>query len=138
MSKGPGDRHDGGRGGDAPPAPADTPHTDALNDWITIWQSELSALATDQEMQQAWSTLVGMWATGARAAAALLPPALHQPSPPDGSPRRPRPKPPARPAPIAAASDAGQPETDRGIIERLARRVEELERRLAELDGTEP
>jgi hypothetical protein len=107
-----------------------------VQDWITIWQSELSAVAADREVQQAWSKLVAMWAANARAAAAFLPPGPYQASPRDGSSGRPRPEPPARPAPAAAASDAGQHEAESCIIERLARRVEELERRLAELDGS--
>ncbi len=27
-------------------------------DWITVWQSELAALATDREAQEAWQGLV--------------------------------------------------------------------------------
>ena len=93
-------------------------------DWITIWQSELNAMATDQEVPLALTRLAALWAEGARAAGAWLP---------DGSAGRAGTKPPQGPAAAAAAPDARDL-----AIERLARRVEELERRLDGLDGGEP
>jgi hypothetical protein len=104
-----------------------------LRDWITIWQSELSAAATDPELVQAWTKLVALWATGARAATTLLPP------PPQGAAddaaRRAGSAASSGSAPADAAPDAGDAAQAR-LIERLARRVEDLERRLAGLEGS--
>jgi hypothetical protein len=116
------DDQETGPPGRAVPSPADT-----WQDWVTIWQSELNALATDREMQLGWARMVDMWATHARAAGALLP---------DGAPGRARPQPSAGSATPYAAPDPGDVERQRLAIERLARRVEELERRLAKLGGS--
>ena len=93
-------------------------------DWITIWQSEFSALATDREMQEGWVRLIELWAQAATTAAALLPGAL----PHDSTDRRAGPAAPAGPAAALAAPDARD-----ATIQRLADRVAELERRLAGL-----
>ena len=39
-----------------------------LEDWITIWQSELAGLVLDRELQDAMLRLVDEWAAQARAA----------------------------------------------------------------------
>ena len=93
-------------------------------DWITIWQSELTAMATDRELVDAWTRLLTLWAEAAERATRLLPGG----PPPDGSPGRPGPAAPAGATPALAAPDARD-----ATIERLAERVAELERRLAEL-----
>ena len=31
-------------------------------DWITLWQSELSAMAADPEMRESWQTVMAFWA----------------------------------------------------------------------------
>ena len=31
-------------------------------DWITLWQSELSAMAADRELQESWQTTAVLWA----------------------------------------------------------------------------
>src|SRR5271168_1486361 len=31
-------------------------------DWITLWQSELSAMAADPEMRESWQTMMAFWA----------------------------------------------------------------------------
>jgi hypothetical protein len=129
-----------------PPGPRKDPKTgpagaanDFWQDWVTIWQSELSALATDREAQQAWMRLVEIWAAHARAAGAFLPArtqgAPHLRPGHDGAAGRARTEPSAGAASAPAASDAGDHERQRDDIGRLARRVEELERRLAELGG---
>jgi hypothetical protein len=119
-----------GKGGqtDGPPGPAAPSPADTWSDWVTIWQSELNALATDREAQEVWKRLVGMWAAQARAAGALLP---------DGSRGPARPEPAARPEAPAVAPGAGEFERQQRELERLAQRVAELERRLASLGGGE-
>jgi hypothetical protein len=102
--------------GDGPEKTASSPAS-VWQDWITIWQSELNAMATDREAQQAFARMVSLWAASARAAGAFLP---------DGPPGRASPESPAGAAAATAAFDARD-----AAIERLASRVEELERRLA-------
>lgn len=113
----------GGRSG-APPATI--PDLQSLaQDWIALWQSELTAAAADREVHETWQTMAALWAGVAASALRALPRGL-----PDAArPPRTGTVAPPRPAPIAAASDARDAE-----IERLARRVAELERRLAGLE----
>jgi hypothetical protein len=99
-------------------------------DWITLWQSELAAAAADRELGETWGTLAGLWAGIAGAMVQFAPRGVADdrsgfPSPPGlaGAAA------PARPAPAAAAPDARDAE-----IERLARRVADLERRLADVE----
>jgi hypothetical protein len=109
-----------GQGGTPPPDPQ------ALaRDWITIWQSELAALATDRELHESWIRWVTLWAQAAHAATSLLPGAAppHEPAPGRAGSAA-----PAGPAAPVAAPDARD-----ATIERLAERVAELERRLAGL-----
>ncbi len=113
--------HPHGSSGPAAGSPADT-----WADWVTIWQSELNALATDREAQEVWKRLVRMWAAQARAAGALLPDGTHRPA---------RPEPAPRPEAPSAAPDTREFERQRRELERLAQRVEELERRLAGIAG---
>jgi len=116
--------------GAAAPEPAGLDLQAIARDWITLWQSELTAAATDRELQETWQTLAGLWAGAAGAMLRGLPRGA-----PDGrfgaaaAPGRAGPAAPARPAPAAAAPDARDAE-----IERLARRVADLERRLADLE----
>ncbi len=52
-------------GGEDPPseATAGAPDLAALaQDWITLWQSEITALITDRETQDTWQTLAALWA----------------------------------------------------------------------------
>jgi hypothetical protein len=110
---------------------------------MTIWQSELNAVATDREPAEAWAAYAALWSAGFKAAAALLPPLLPPFSGmPDGAPRHSRgsngragaESPPGSAAAVAASDAgnvAGRDAAER--IEQLARRVEELERRLAGL-----
>jgi hypothetical protein len=109
---------------DPPPeAAASEDLHDLARDWITLWQSELAALAVDREAQEAWCVLLSLWAGAAGAVLAGLPRRLAD---------DPRERPAAtasRPAPAAAAPDTGDAE-----VERLRERVAELERRLAGLE----
>lgn len=98
--------------------PATDSATDSVTlarDWITLWRSELAAIAEDREVQEHWRALLALWA---RSAAAMVP--ADDPA---------RPAAPARPAPAAAASDPRCAE-----IERLGRRVAELEARIDALE----
>jgi len=106
--------------GPGAPPPAD-PQAEA-RDWITIWQSELTALATDREMADAWVRLVRLWAETAERAVRLMPTGMAG----DTAQRSAG----AIAAPGAAAPVAAFDARD-ATIERLAERVAELERRLA-------
>lgn len=91
-------------------------------DLVAMWQSELTAMATDRELRETWAASMALWAQAATAAAAMLPQMLpHEPAP--GSPG---PAEPARPPAAAAASQPGLAE-----IEQLNRRIAELEQKLA-------
>lgn len=119
----------GGAAGDRHSPEWQAPDLQALaRDWITLWQSELAAVATDREFQESWQTLAALWAGVAGAMLRGLPRGLS-----DGAagPFGAGTFAASRPAPAASAPDARAAEVDR-----LARRVAELERRLAELDGS--
>jgi hypothetical protein len=114
--------------GDAPPD-FDLPPPDLqglARDWITLWQSELAAMAVDREAQETWQTMLALWAGAAGAMLAAAPrerPGAGR----SGGPARPAAA--AGTAPAAAAPDPRDAE-----IERLARHVRELEARLADLE----
>lgn len=94
-----------------------------LEDWVTIWQSEMAGLVVDREMQDALLRAGELWAVQARGAAGLLAPMLQ------ATDERARGRAGADAAPGAAAADAaphGQGAVIRGLLERVA----ELERRL--------
>jgi hypothetical protein len=88
-------------------------------DWITLWQSELSAMAADPEIRESWQTVMALWAGTLSTMLRGLPRDPHG---------HPRPADAPRPAPAAAAPDPRDAE-----IDRLARHVAALEQRLAEL-----
>ncbi len=104
---------------------------DMARDWITIWHSELNAMGGDIEAREAWSRCVGMWAGMAQAAAAFIPtpPARDERANSTHGAHRTGAVEPARAAAAAAASGGRD-----DAFERLARRVEELERRLAQFE----
>jgi hypothetical protein len=93
-------------------------------DWITLWQSELTALAADRELQEGWATLAALWAGAATAMLNRLPRGGADGRGRDGSAAA-----SPRAAPAAAAPDARDAE-----IQRLSGCVAELERRLAALE----
>ena len=92
--------------------------TDVCADWITIWQSEMAALAADRELQETVQRMVDAWALQAFAAAHLL----RQPA--DAQAGGSRAAPPEGAAPAAHAPDARD-----AVIDQLLARVAELERR---------
>src|SRR5271165_1565859 len=102
-------------------------------DWITLWQGELSALAADPEMREAWQSVMALWA-GTMAATLHAMPRQRPAAPDDHTGGRAGTADAPRAAPSAAAPDPRDAE-----IERLARHVAALERRLADLeDGADP
>ena len=112
---------------DTPPRTVGQEQTAFLRDWVALWQSELTALATDREVSEAWTRLLDFWSGFA---STMLPASQvmtdhddNEPSAPTnihGSTRSP---------PGAAASG---PRGD--AIKRLERRVTELEKRLAAVE----
>jgi hypothetical protein len=96
-------------------------------DWITLWQSELSAMAADPEIRESWQTVMALWAGAMSTMLRGLPrePAAYGH---DGTRGRAGPAEAPRPAPAAASPDARDAE-----IDRLARNVADLERRMGEL-----
>ena len=123
--------------GDAKPrdrAASDIPDPRKLaQDWITIWQSELSAIAADPEIRESWQTVMALWAGTMSTMLRGLP---RDPNAPrhDSAYGRPGPADAPRTTPAAAAPDARDAE-----INRLARHVAALEHRLAQLElGGDP
>jgi hypothetical protein len=114
--------------GGMPPADARAaPDAQALaRDWITIWHSEMAALATSREMQEGWLRTLAVWAQAAEAASRLLPSARSAgPAGPHAA---------AGPAAPMAAPDARD-----AAIQRLGERIDELERILAQrIGGSRP
>jgi len=107
-------------------APAPEPDLQALaRDWVTLWQSELAALSADREAQEAWRTMLALWAGAAGTMIKALPRGLPDGVPPGGGGAAHAP----RAAAAAAAFDARDAE-----IERLSRLIGDLERRIAELE----
>jgi hypothetical protein len=94
-------------------------------DLVSMWQSELTAMAADRELRESWAAMVALWAHSSSAAWAVL---AHERAARSASPAE-----PARPAPAAAASQPGL-----GEVEQLERRVAELEQILARLLGPGP
>jgi hypothetical protein len=127
-----------GTGGRAPPglgqgqashAPAAGRSADfqaVTADWITIWQSELAAMATDRETHEAWVRFVALWARAAGAAARFLPQA---PAPRADGPGGYA----GSAAPPGAAAAMAAPDARDAAIQHLADRVDELERRIKAL-----
>jgi hypothetical protein len=105
---------------------ADMPDPRKLaQDWITLWQSELSAMAADPEIRESWQTIMALWAGTMSSLLRGLPRGQGH----DASGGRPGAADASRAAAAAAAPDARDAE-----IDRLARHVAALEQRLAELD----
>jgi hypothetical protein len=151
------------------PAGTAGPETDfraLAEDWIAIWQSEITAYLTDPETQQAWSAMVAVWSGAAQAMMRAVPPTPGFGAPGFGAPfgqggTRPprRPNPRTKPRPDAGAGEAaGKPGADQSSgtdaapgpapaapasvarddeVRRLEQRVAELERHLAERDRAE-
>jgi len=115
----------GGTHKDPRPAGVGPGTAELLEDWITIWQSELAAVILDRETQDTLLRLVDGWAAHATAAVALLA-GPHDPSGPAGANAQAGPAAVAAAPAVAAAADRRD-----ALIEHLLARVSELERRLA-------
>jgi len=92
-------------------------------DWVALWQSELTAMGADRELRESFMAMVSLWGAAATAALGTLR-AGHDPAY--------RKAVAAQPPGTAAAAVAPVP----GLaeIERLHRRIAELEQRLAVFD----
>ncbi|HQT38861.1 MAG TPA: hypothetical protein PK231_05500 [Acidocella sp.] len=101
-------------------------------DWVALWQSELTAMASDRELRESMAAMVALWASTAHAALGLLrAPYEHAPSQP--TPGTTSAAQPPGSAPLAAAP---QPRLDE--VEHLNRRITELEQRLANFERNQP
>lgn len=143
----------GGASADGPGPPgagADEDFRALAEDWIAIWQSEITTYLTDPETQASWTAIIALWAEAAQAMLRGMPAGpfmggVAPPRPQAGTtPRaaaRDRSKPaPTRPgtgadaaAGTASAAPASDPRDDE--VRRLEQRVAELERHLAGRDG---
>jgi hypothetical protein len=98
------------------------------SDLVAMWQSELAAMAADRELRETWTALLALWASTANAAFPVLTRLPHDLPPGSAGPTQ-----PAGTAPAAPASDIGLDE-----INRLGRRIDQLEQRLAKLTARRP
>lgn len=100
-------------------------------DWITLWQSEIAGLAADPELAEQWAAWAALGAAWMRAAAAMAP--RHGAEPHDRAAPPPWSPPPATPSGPSGPAGAGR--DDEPSRDAMARRLAELERRLADLEG---
>lgn len=100
-------------------------------DWIALWQSEIAGLAADPELAEQWAAWAALGAAWMRAASAMAPRARPWPHDPPAAP----PGPPAAAAASQPGGDAGHGGRNQPAGDAMARRLAELERRLADLEG---
>jgi len=94
-------------------------------DLVAMWQSEFTAMAADREIRESWAALFALWAQAAGIMAKTM-------GRQNEAARSASTAQPAGSTPLAATSDSGL-----GEVERLGRRVAELEQRLAKFLGAE-
>lgn len=104
-------------------------------DWITLWQSEIAALAHDREAAETVSRLAALWAGLASSWLRAAPPSYPPPPYPPSSHEPHAAAPAAAPgaAAAAAAPDAGVAQIGE-LLGELAERLGGIERRLASLE----
>jgi hypothetical protein len=104
-------------------------------DWVTLWQSELAAIAADREAQESWQAILALWA-GAAGALLAAAPRAHQAAAPatTAAPHESTTGRTSAVAPSGAAAVAAAPDPRDAEIDRLARQVAELESRLVDLE----
>ena len=101
-----------------------------LEDWVTIWQSEMAGLMVDREVQEMLLRAGTLWAPQARAVAGMLAPVLPATAD-ERAPGRAGTDAAAGSATVDAALDGRDAQGRRdGVTERLLERVAELERRI--------
>lgn len=106
-------------------------------DWITLWQSELAALATDREAQETWIRLLALWAGFASAGLRAAPRSAAEDEPfLAGAPEATGPA-PARAAPDARGTEANGPAGSPAepLLAAILERLDAIERRLAALES---
>jgi hypothetical protein len=91
-------------------------------DWIALWQSELTAMAADRELRESITAMIALWASTANTSLSLL--SQHESSRRDAQTLQ-----PPRSTAVASASEPGLDE-----VASLHRRITELEQRLAGLE----
>jgi hypothetical protein len=124
-------REEGWSNAPDPPPEEQTDLHKLAQDWITLWQSELSAMASDRELQETWRATMALWAGVATAVlSATTPHTRHSASSRD---ERGRQRPGAKHA-AGAKATAAPPDSRDAEIERLARHIATLEARLEELE----
>ena len=96
-----------------------------FQDWTNLWREEMQAQAGDPEAMDVWRAAMTLWANTMSATPAVWRDPRSRTGASTGIPTRPQ----AGAAPAAAAPDARDAE-----IDRLSRRVDELEARLAGLE----
>ena len=68
-------------------APTQPDSGDLVRDWITVWQSELAAIAADREVRENWQAAVNVWAGLAGAIMRAPSPSKHASPAYDPAPR---------------------------------------------------
>jgi hypothetical protein len=111
--------------GEQPTGPSET---DLARDWITLWQSELNAIALDPETLRSWRSTLQVWSNFASWILQMAPKASPKPSD-DAETSRPTPERQAGPASAVAPPDPRDDE-----ISRLSQHIAQLERRMANLE----
>lgn len=103
-------------------------------DWITLWQSEIAALAADPETAETTARVAAIWAAAANAMLRPMPGAAPAQAPAHDQKLDTGAAAAPGAAPAAAAPDAGA-DALLGVLGRLDERIGAIERRLAALES---
>jgi hypothetical protein len=129
-----------GTGEDAAGPAGETDFRALAEDWIAIWQSEITTYLSDPETQAHWTAMMALWGEAAQAMMSAMPPGRGFGAAGHDHRRRPsRPATPPAPAGTDAAPGAAPaataPDSRNDEVRRLEQRVAELERRLGQRHG---